>query len=53
MSRICWLTCPACRFRFYILEEHAGQGFLWFCPACKKEFRESESAERVAPVRAE
>lgn len=42
MSSIKWLTCPACAYRFYIVEEHAGHGFLWFCPSCKHEFREED-----------
>lgn len=42
MSSIKWLTCPACAYRFYIVEEHAGHGFVWFCPSCKHEFREED-----------
>lgn len=48
MSAIRWLTCPECAYRFYILEEQTGYGYLWFCPSCKHEFRESEQGERVA-----
>jgi uncharacterized paraquat-inducible protein A len=42
MSGIKWLTCPKCEFRFYIVEEHADQGFEWFCPRCKTTFSEAE-----------
>ncbi len=52
MSAIRWLTCPKCTYRFYILEEQTGYGFLWFCPSCKHEFRESDqvgTAGRAAP----
>lgn len=45
MSNIKWLTCPACRYRFYIIEEQAGQGFLWFCPSCKHEFHEGDMVQ--------
>src|SRR5688572_25856772 len=53
MSNIKWVQCPACAFRFYIIEEHAGQGFTWFCPKCRHEFKEDESADRIggAPTR--
>ena len=46
MSGIKWLVCPACRYRFYIVEEQAGRGFEWFCPSCKHEFGDDESADR-------
>jgi uncharacterized protein YbaR (Trm112 family) len=42
MSAIRWLTCPACKYRFYIIDEQGGLGYLWFCPSCKHEFRENE-----------
>lgn len=42
MSNIKWLGCPKCAYRFYIIEEQAEQGFLWFCPMCKHEFRETD-----------
>lgn len=53
MSNIKWLQCPACRFRFYIIEEQSGHGYTWFCPKCRHEFTEDESADRVvhAPSR--
>ena len=52
MSAIRWLTCPTCAYRFYIIEEQAGLGYLWFCPSCRREFRENErSAAATAPSR--
>ena len=48
MSGIRWLTCPSCDYRFYIVEEQAGQGFLWFCPSCKHEFREDDQQPSAA-----
>lgn len=48
MSAIRWLTCPECKYRFYIIEEQAGLGYLWFCPTCKHEFRESEQTATAA-----
>jgi predicted Zn finger-like uncharacterized protein len=48
MSKIFWLKCPACRYRFYIVDEHSGHGYLWFCPKCKHEFRELDSIEDPA-----
>ncbi len=49
MSAIHWLTCPKCAYRFYILEEHAGFGYLWFCPSCQHEFREAEQRAARTP----
>ena len=48
MSGIKWLICPACRYRFYIVEEQAGHGFQWFCPSCKLDFGDAESIDRQA-----
>ena len=48
MSAIKWLVCPKCAYRFYIIEEQAGHGLLWFCPACKHEFRENEQKGSAA-----
>jgi hypothetical protein len=48
VSNIRWLQCPACRFRFYIIEEHAGHGYTWFCPKCRHEFAEDQSADRAS-----
>jgi len=45
VSGIFWLQYPACSYRFYIIDEQRGNGYLWFCPKCKHEFRESQSAE--------
>lgn len=45
MSAIKWLTCPKCANRFYIMAEHAGQAYEWFCPGCKHRFVEEESAD--------
>jgi hypothetical protein len=50
VSNIKWLQCPACTFRFYIIEEHAGHGYTWFCPKCRHEFTEDESADRITHV---
>jgi hypothetical protein len=47
VSGIKWLACPECRYRFYIIEEHAGQGFEWFCPKCKFTFGEDESVDEA------
>ena len=44
MAGIHWLTCPKCSYRFYILEEEAGQGFEWFCPRCQQRFTEAQAA---------
>lgn len=49
MSAIHWLVCPKCGFRFYIIEEQSGHGYLWFCPSCKHEFREREQEVTRAP----
>jgi predicted Zn finger-like uncharacterized protein len=49
MAGIVWLTCPNCAFRFYIIDDDAGQGFEWFCPKCQHRFTEAESADRSEP----
>jgi ribosomal protein L37AE/L43A len=51
MSGIKWLTCPKCAYRFYIVDEHANQGFEWFCPKCKHTFDE-EAALAASPAKA-
>lgn len=51
MSGIKWLSCPKCAFRFYIISEHADQGFDWFCPRCKHEFREDQQGQGAAAGR--
>ena len=51
MAGIHWLTCPECSYRFYILEEEAGQGFEWFCPHCQHRFTEAEAASHAAKPR--
>jgi DNA-directed RNA polymerase subunit RPC12/RpoP len=53
VSNIEWLQCPDCSYRFYIIEEHAGHGYIWFCPKCRREFTEDQSGDRAghAPAR--
>ena len=45
MAGIAWITCPACEYRFYILEDEAGFGYEWFCPRCQHRFTEEQAAD--------
>ena len=48
MAKIYWVTCPKCRFRYYVSKELLDiPGIPTLCPKCHHEYPPEESATPV------
>ena len=50
MPRVYWLTCPYCRFRYYVGHSLVRvPGFPTCCPRCHREFALEQSDPPIDP----
>jgi len=48
MSKVFWVTCPQCRFEYYVSQELLNiKDFPTVCPQCHHEYQPEQSATRI------